>query len=143
CLSDRLGAIVDCLSGRDTTKPLLITGHSLGGALAALTGACFTVLGSPVPAVSAIYTFGQPRIGLHDFCNTYSRILDGRLVRFVNKTDLVPRVPFRSWDYSDAGKMIHFDSSAKPAIESTEWRNFLARTLQSLGDFVQMTSHLG
>jgi hypothetical protein len=143
CLSDGLGAIVDCLSGRDTTKPLLITGHSLGGALAALAGACFTVLASPVPAVSAIYTFGQPRIGLHDFCNTYSRILDGRLVRFVNKKDLVPRVPFRNWDYSDAGKMIHFDSSGKPGLESTEWRNFLARTLQSLGDFVQMTSHLG
>jgi hypothetical protein len=143
CLADRFGAITTALSSRDLAKPLLITGHSLGGALAALTGACFTVLGSPVPTVSAIYTFGQPRIGLHDFCNTYSRILANKLVRFVNKQDLVPRVPFRGWDYSDEGTMIHFDSSGKPLIQSPEWQGFLGRTLQSLEDFTEMITHLG
>jgi hypothetical protein len=142
CLSDRLAAIISALSSRDLTKPLLITGHSLGGALAALAGACFTVLGSPVPTVSAIYTFGQPRIGLHDFCNTYSRILGEKLVRFVNKEDLVPRVPFRNWDYSDEGTMIHFDSSGKPLAQSPQWQNFLARTIQSLGDFFQIITNI-
>jgi hypothetical protein len=142
CLSDGFSDIISALSSRDATKPLLITGHSLGGALAALAGACFTVLGSSVPAVSAIYTFGQPRIGLHDFCNTYSRILADKLVRFVNKQDLVPRVPFRNWDYSDEGTMIHFDSSGQPAIQSAEWQNFLARSLESFGDFFQIISHI-
>jgi lipase (class 3) len=142
CLSDGLSDIISALSPRDYTKPLLITGHSLGGALAALAGAYFSVLGSSLPSVSAIYTFGQPRIGLHDFCNTYSRILANKLVRFVNKQDLVPRVPFRNWDYSDEGTMIHFDSSGKPAIESPEWQNFLARSLQSFGDFFEIISHL-
>ena len=142
CLADRLAAIISALSSRDLTKPLLITGHSLGGALAALAGACFTVLGSSVPTVSAIYTFGQPRIGLHDFCNTYSRVLGDKLVRFVNKQDLVPRVPFRGWDYSDEGTMIHFDSSGTPLIQSTEWQSFLARSLQSLEDFVEIVSHV-
>jgi hypothetical protein len=142
CLADGFLAITSALSARDLTKPLLITGHSLGGALAALTGACFTVLGSSVPTVSAIYTFGQPRIGLHDFCNTYSRILAGKLVRFVNQQDLVPRVPFRGWDYSDEGTMIHFDSAGKPLIQSPEWQSFLARSLQSLEDFVEMASHV-
>jgi len=142
CLSDGLKDIISALSPRDPAKPLLITGHSLGGALAALSGAYFTVLGASVPTVSAIYTFGQPRIGLHDFCNTYSRILGNKLIRFVNKKDLVPRVPFRNWDYSDEGTMIHFDSSGTPAIESTEWRNFLARSLQSFEDFVEILSHI-
>jgi hypothetical protein len=142
CLADGFGDIVSALSARDHTKPLLITGHSLGGALAALAGACFTVLGSSVPTVSAIYTFGQPRIGLHDFCNTYSRILSDKLVRFVNKQDLVPRVPFRNWDYSDEGTMIHFDSSGNPSIESAEWQNFLTRSLQSFGDFFEIISHI-
>ena len=142
CLADRLSAIISALSSRDLNKPLLITGHSLGGALAALAGACFNVLGSPVPTVSAIYTFGQPRIGLHDFCNTYSRILADKLVRFVNKQDLVPRVPFRNWDYSDEGTMIHFDSTGTPSIQSQEWQNFLARTLQSFGDFFQIVSNI-
>jgi hypothetical protein len=142
CLADKLSDIIMALSARDLDKPLLITGHSLGGALAALAGACFTVLGSPVPTVSAIYTFGQPRIGLHDFCNTYSRVLAAKLVRFVNKQDLVPRVPFRNWDYSDEGAMIHFDSTGKPLAQSPEWQNFLARTLQSFGDFFQMITNI-
>ncbi len=142
CLADGFGDIIAALSPRDLNKPLLITGHSLGGALAALAGACFNVLGSPVPTVSAIYTFGQPRIGLHDFCNTYSRILADKLVRFVNKKDLVPRVPFRNWDYSDEGTMIHFDSTGQPAIQSPEWQGFLARTIQSLGDFFEIVSHI-
>jgi hypothetical protein len=142
CLADGLGDILGTLSPRDRTKPTLVTGHSLGGALAALAGACFTVLGSPVPPVSAIYTFGQPRIGLHDFCNTYDRVLAEKLVRFVNKQDLVPRVPFRNWDYSDEGTMIHFDDSGTPSVESSQWRSFLARTLESFGDFWEIVSHV-
>ncbi len=142
CLADKLSDILAALSSRDLTKPLLITGHSLGGALAALAGAYFSVLGSSVPPVSAIYTFGQPRIGLHDFCNTYGRLINGKLVRFVNKQDLVPRVPFRNWDYSDEGTLIHFDSSGKPSLQSSEWQSFLARTFQSLGDFFQIITHL-
>ena len=143
CLSDGLSSIVSALSSRDKTKPLLITGHSLGGALAALTGVYFNVFGASVPTASAIYTFGQPRIGLHDFCNTYARLLPNKLVRFVNKQDLVPRVPFRGWDYSDEGTMIHFDSSGRPSIESSEWQSFLARSLQSFQDFFEILSHLG
>lgn len=141
-LADGLSQIISGLTARDQTRPLLITGHSLGGALAALVGACFTVMGVSIRPVSAIYTFGQPRIGLNDFCNTYERLLGKKLLRFVNRQDLVPRVPFRNWDYSDEGKMIHFDSSGKPAIQSVEWENFLSRTLQSLGDLIEMTTDI-
>jgi hypothetical protein len=141
-LADGLGRIISGLAPRDQTKPLLVTGHSLGGALAALVGACFIVMGAAIRPVSAIYTFGQPRIGLHDFCDTYGRLLGRKLVRFVNKQDLVPRVPFRNWDYSDEGIMIHFDSAGNPSIEAPEWQNFLARTLQSLGVFAEIMGGL-
>jgi triacylglycerol lipase len=142
-LSDGLENIIAALSARDQTKRLLVTGHSLGGALAAIVAACFTVMGSAIRPVSTIYTFGQPRVGLHDFCNTYGRILAGKLIRFVNKQDLVPRVPFRGMDYSDEGTMIHFDSNGTPSIQGAEWQNFLGRTLQSFGDFFEITSHIG
>jgi hypothetical protein len=141
-LADGLSRIVSGLTARDQTKPLLITGHSLGGALAALVGACFAVMAPAIRPVSAIYTFGQPRIGLHDFCNTYGRLLGSKLVRFVNQQDSVPRVPFRGWDYSDEGIIIHFDSAGTPSIQAPEWQNFLARTLQSFGDFVEIMSHI-
>lgn len=134
--------IIAGLAACDQSKPLLVTGHSLGGALAALIGACFSIISASVRPVSAIYTFGQPRIGLHDFCNTYARLLGGRLIRFVNQQDLVPRVPFRNWDYSDEGTMIHFDATGKPAVQSSEWFTFLSRTLESFGDFFEIISHV-
>jgi hypothetical protein len=142
CLADGFNQIVSDLSICDQTKPLLVTGHSLGGALAALAPACFSVMNTNIRPVSAIYTFGQPRIGLHNFCNTYSRMLADKLIRFVNKQDLVPRVPLQGWDYSDEGTMIHFDSAGSPSIQSTEWQNFLARTLESFGEFFEIMSHI-
>jgi hypothetical protein len=142
-LADGMSQIISGLTPRDQTKPLLITGHSLGGALAALVGACFTVMAPAIRPVSAIYTFGQPRIGLHDFCNTYGRVLGKKLVRFVNKQDLVARVPFRGWDYSDEGTLIHFDAGGNPSIQAPEWQNFLARTLESFGDFFEIMSNIG
>jgi hypothetical protein len=141
-LADGFSQIVAGLTICDQSKPLLVTGHSLGGALAALVGACFSIISASVRPVTAIYTFGQPRIGLHDFCNTYARILGGKLVRFVNQQDLVPRVPFRNWDYSDEGTMIHFDSTGKPAIQSSEWLTFLSRSLESFADFFEIISHV-
>lgn len=143
CLADGLKDIITDLSSRDQSKRLLVTGHSLGGALAALAPVCFSVMNTNIRPVGAIYTFGQPRIGLHSFCNTYSQMLTNKLVRFVNKQDLVPRVPLRGWDYSDEGTMIHFDSMGTPTIQSEEWQGFLARTLQSFGDFWEIMSHIG
>jgi triacylglycerol lipase len=141
-LADGLNRIISGLAPRDQTKPLLVTGHSLGGALAALAGVCFSAMGVAVRPVSGIYTFGQPRIGLHDFCNSYGRLLGSKLVRFVNQQDLVPRVPFRNWDYSDEGTMVHFDSCGNPSVQSTEWETFLSRTLESFGDFFEIMSHV-
>ena len=143
CLSDGLKTIIKALGAPDSGRRLLVTGHSLGGALGALAASCFSVYSPALRPVDAVYTFGQPRIGLHEFCNTYDRILKGKLVRFVNKKDLVPRVPFRGWDYSDEGKMIHFDDNGNPVVESAQWTNFLARTLEGIKGFMEMISHLG
>jgi len=56
--------------------------------------------------------------------------------------DVVPRVPFRGFDYGDEGIMIHFDSSGKPTLQSPEWQGFLARTIQSIKDVVEMVGDL-
>jgi triacylglycerol lipase len=123
----------------DARRTLWITGHSLGGALAALTGAAFSLLPDKViRPVSGIYTFGQPRIGLHNFCDNYGRLLSSRTFRLVNKKDLVPRVPFRGWDYSDVGEMIHFTQSGDPERQSQQWREFLARTFESFEEAIEI-----
>lgn len=120
-----------------------ITGHSLGGALAVLAGAAFSMLPhNVIRPINGIYTFGQPRIGLLPFCGNYDQLLHLKTYRFVNKQDLVPRVPFRGWDYSDIGRIIHFDSSGIPRLQSIEWTSFLSRTIESFQDFFSIATNV-
>jgi hypothetical protein len=70
-------------------KPLFLTGHSMGGALAMLTGCRLARTGRPPVA---IYTFGTPRVGDRMFCAGY-RV---PTYRVVNRLDLVPEMPLAS-----------------------------------------------
>lgn len=70
-------------------KPLFLTGHSMGGALAVLA-ACRLAQRGRHPA--AIYTFGSPRIGDRSFCAGYGL----PTFRVVNRLDLVPELPLAS-----------------------------------------------
>jgi len=130
------------LKGLSTSvQPTLwLTGHSLGGALAVLCGAAFSMTNT-IRLVSGVYTFGQPRVGLFNFCDNYNQLLRSRTFRFVNREDLVPRVPFRGWDYADVGNMIHFDSSGTPVLESNQWRNFLSRNIEGFKEFFSISTH--
>jgi triacylglycerol lipase len=132
------------LGGSSTSaQPTLwLTGHSLGGALAVLCGAAFSMT-NKIRLVNGVYTFGQPRVGLFNFCNNYNQLLRNSTFRFVNREDLVPRVPFRGWDYADVGNMIHFDSTGTPALESLQWRNFLSRSIEGFKEFFNISTHFG
>ena len=70
--------------------PLLIAGHSLGGALATMAAAS---LQDNNFNVAGLYTFGQPRVGDLTFIRQLNRNLSGRVFRFVNNNDVVPHVP--------------------------------------------------
>jgi triacylglycerol lipase len=142
---DALGNLIpppDVAPGMSQQPTIWLTGHSLGGALAVLAGAaCSIWSGAPIRSVSGIYTFGQPRVGLYRFCGNFDHLLKQRTFRLVNNQDLVPRVPFRGFDYSDLGQMIHFGRDGKPRLQSLEWQNFLSRTLQSFEEFFNIAGH--
>ena len=70
-------------------KPLFLTGHSMGGALAVLTACRLAKLGRPPVA---IYTYGSPRVGDRMFCSQYAL----PTYRIVNRLDLVPEMPLAS-----------------------------------------------
>jgi triacylglycerol lipase len=131
------------IASDETQQPTLwLTGHSLGGALAVVAGAAFSMWSdAPIRSVNGIYTFGQPRVGLFRFCGNYDHLLRTKTFRFVNNQDLVPRVPFRGFDYSDIGQMIHFDSKGTPQLQGSQWSSFLNRTLQSFDEFFSIAGH--
>jgi len=68
-------------------KKLWITGHSMGGALAALAGALAHWEGGM--EVAGVYTFGAPKIGDEAFARHYPV----PLFRFENRNDIIPHLP--------------------------------------------------
>ena len=96
----RVKAYLDTLPPR---QRVLITGHSLGAALA-------TLLASWAPAAH-LYTFGSPRVGDAEF----AAAMQGRTAaRYVNCCDLVARVPPKEGlGYTHVGKLAYLDRNGK------------------------------
>lgn len=84
-------------------RKLILTGHSLGGALATVMAAEWQTF---MPA-SWIVTFGQPAVGSGSFKMFILQNYSGKFFRFVNDADIVPRVPP---GYDHVGRLMHFDA---------------------------------
>lgn len=74
-------------------RPLWLTGHSLGGALALLAGWLFL---RRFVNVHQIYTFGAPMVGNKVATAAFDRELKGKVFRYVNTEDPVPQLPTMS-----------------------------------------------
>ena len=70
--------------------PVIVVGHSLGGALA--TYAAYDLYASGFN-VREVWTFGSPRVGSEAFASAYAQALSHRTWRVVNNNDKVPHVP--------------------------------------------------
>jgi hypothetical protein len=85
-------AVVDAVNSAREAYPsyaLVITGHSLGGAVATITGAYFRSVGLKCD----IYTYGSPRVGNDVFANYVSSTSQGSISRITHLNDPVPQVP--------------------------------------------------
>jgi hypothetical protein len=71
-------------------RPLWLTGHSLGGALALLAAWRFLRQGINI---CAVYTFGAPMVGNAAAVGAFDKELADKVFRFVHEPDLVPRLP--------------------------------------------------
>lgn len=92
-------------------RMLLLTGHSLGGALATVAAAEWT----SVFDIRSVYTFGQPRVCKSDTANYLEQKIGSAFFRIVNDDDIVTRVPP---GYSHVGKMFRFGPTGMVTNES-------------------------
>jgi pimeloyl-ACP methyl ester carboxylesterase len=83
-----LGAVTKALESGE--RPLWITGHSLGGALALL--AAWRLQRSFV-TVHSVITFGAPMIGNEAAARAFEQEFSGKIFRYVNLEDPVPLLP--------------------------------------------------
>jgi predicted lipase len=91
---DKIHEIVRQWIETETISGIIVTGHSLGGALATL---CAVDLQFNFEFPIGVVTFGSPRVGNKSFAVSFNRRLPDS-IRFVHKNDMVCKVPvFLYW----------------------------------------------
>lgn len=103
-------------------EKILVTGHSLGAALAVLAAPDISRAVPPIPANTAeprLVTFGGPRVGLPDFAAAFNAAIES-CFRVVNFLDIVPLVP--PAPYVHVGAEIAVDSGGPVDVG---WRHSL------------------
>ena len=103
-------------------RPLFITGHSLGGAMATIAAAKFIHEDKPF---TSVYTFGQPRALTRDTARIFNMECSSRFFRFHNNNDLVTRVPARLMGYSHVGSYFYISKEKKICQDVGRWFKFV------------------
>nr|UPY89945.1 lipase-1 [Cenchrus americanus] len=93
---------------------LVVTGHSLGGALAAIFPALLALHGERdvLDRLLSVVTYGQPRVGDKVFREFLKANVPVELLRVVYRYDIVPRVPFDAppvAEFVHGGTCVYFD----------------------------------
>jgi hypothetical protein len=103
--------IAAALTQHGPVEKLIVTGHSLGAALAALSAR--RVLAELPIRPQAIYTFGMPRAGGAAFADPFNVALGEGTYRFVHGDDIVARVPPTELGFKHVGRSILCNSGGK------------------------------
>jgi hypothetical protein len=115
---------------------LYITGHSMGGAMAAIMA--LQIMGDPAYSdigekLRAVYTFGQPMIGSSAIAAAYGDIPASRrapVFRYVYRDDPVPHMPPQSTgDFAHFGREFRYHEKWEESPEA-------ARPMSSIAPFV-------
>ncbi|XP_004291098.1 PREDICTED: uncharacterized protein LOC101301930 [Fragaria vesca subsp. vesca] len=120
--------LVDLLQ-EDVNAKFILTGHSLGGALAILFAGVLAMHDHEyawlLERMEGVYTFGQPRVGdekFGEFMKEKFRKYDVRYMRYVYSNDLVPRIPYddKALLFKHFGPSLYYDSCYRGKVLEEE-----------------------
>lgn len=120
-------------------KEILITGHSMGGALAVLLG---TYLQANNIHRFQVFTFGSPRCLSWKTAKKVDALIHNKVFLFINSVDIVPRVPFLLMGFGHIGKVFFLDSKAKLYYDISYLRRLFLITKHILFRLAYQTSFL-
>ncbi|KAH6803936.1 hypothetical protein C2S51_032183 [Perilla frutescens var. frutescens] len=135
----------------DTRTRVIVTGHSLGGALAVVFAAALVMHDhiQLLERLDAVYTFGQPRVGnaeFGEFMEEQFRLYGVDYCRFVYNNDFVPRIPPDNslFMYKHFGKCIYINSIYEAKIVKEEplknyfaWGSGATRRIDAMWEIVR------
>ncbi|XWS12547.1 hypothetical protein CRYUN_Cryun37aG0098800 [Craigia yunnanensis] len=115
--------LVDKYQNEDVS--ITVTGHSLGAALATLNAMDIAANGWNKPTGNSNKAFmvtafpaASPRVGNLVFKGIFDGLKDLHLLRIVNSTDPVPKVPFLPGIYTHVGEELGIDTTKSPYLKS-------------------------
>lgn len=105
--------VLPWLKQNKAIRNIIITGHSLGAALATLCAYCL------LDCNIELITFASPRVGNVDFCMLLEQRLKNNL-RIVNTEDIVPTLPLPTdtQGFSHCGTLLAFTHNSKSVIDN-------------------------
>lgn len=111
------GRVAEAVDGR----PVILTGHSLGGAQA-------TLAALDLPSIIEVVTFGSPRVGDPDFV-AYYQSLGLSTTRYVNMSDPVPWLPGYMAGYRHCSPCLWWNGKAWSGWRAWAWFEIMPRRL--------------
>ncbi|KAH8828777.1 alpha/beta-hydrolase [Flagelloscypha sp. PMI_526] len=102
---DILRTVQDALISKNSNK-VLLTGHSLGGAVAVMDAIMLKQFLDSSIDIKTI-TFGTPRIGNQEWADLVDQILDTTHIFITNKNDPVPQLPPETLGYRHSSGEVH------------------------------------
>ncbi|XP_065880352.1 triacylglycerol lipase OBL1-like isoform X2 [Euphorbia lathyris] len=112
---------------KNQNAKFIVTGHSLGGALAILFVGVLIIHKEDLllDKIEGVYTFGQPRVGDREFGSFMEKKMkeyDIRYLRYVYCNDIVPRLPYDDSTllYKHFGPCLYYNSLYQGKILAEE-----------------------
>ena len=111
-------------------RPIWLTGHSLGGALASL---CF----AKVPQATGLYIYGSPRVGNQQFIEQINHRPIWRVEHAKDPIPMLPpNLPAISFGFEDVGELVYIHSNQqidyqRPEKSPTEYKALIVNTFKA------------